>query len=315
VLTPNPTTGMADQLTSIGVEFSKVEMSRIFYELRPGAIPKPWGMGTIRNPSGPTTALDKIIGFFAAPYRKIMNGNTGYPPRRPGGYTADGCDEPLKGPNEFVHPCVRIRYLYGGLNMDDAGPWKCRALTERGYNLEPRPISAASIREFRTDGAVSPYRTVAGPVVPFYDKPPPNLDSKVAAVRTEQPFEADDLKKLEDPKTHWVWVNSNTDPKKKTLEPLYVESPPHPPMICDLQAFPFSNSSMYLQPRRTNRHVGAHVHPKQREAPLLARARANRPPRAPRQEEEAYLHRVPQSHLRVEQSPTHRTDACHGDGL
>ncbi|KAK4451399.1 hypothetical protein QBC34DRAFT_54717 [Podospora aff. communis PSN243] len=207
---------MADQLTSISVEFSKVEMNRIFYELRPGAIPKPWGMGTIYNPGGPTTYLDKLIGFFAVPYRKFKNGNTEYPPRKPGGYTADGCDDRLVNPNEFVHPCVRIRYLYGGLNMDDKGPWKCRALTERGYKLEARPISEAAIREFRTDGAISPYQTVAGTVMPFYDKlPPRNPDNKTVAVRTEQPFEPDDLKKLDDPKTHWVWVNSNIDPKKK----------------------------------------------------------------------------------------------------
>ena len=210
---------MADQLTSIGVEFSKVEMNRIFYELRPGAVPKPWAMGTIRNPSGATTSLDKIIGFFAAPYRRIKKGNTGYPTRRPGGYTADGCDEPLKSPHELVHPSVRIRYLYGGLNMDDAGPWKCRALTERGYKLVAQSAPATPIRGFRDDGAISTYHTVAGPVMPFYDKPPPNLDGKIPAVRTEQPFEENDLKKLDEPKTHWVWVNENTDPKKK-LEPL-----------------------------------------------------------------------------------------------
>ncbi|KAK0632628.1 hypothetical protein B0T14DRAFT_39398 [Immersiella caudata] len=210
---------MADQLTSIGVEFSKVEMNRIFYELRPGAIPKPWGMGTIRNPSGATTSLDKIIGFFAAPYRHIRKGNTGYPTRRPGGYTADGCDEPLKSPNELVHPSVRIRYLYGGLNMDDAGPWKCRALTERGYKLVAQSAPGTPIREFRGEGAISTYHTVAGPVMPFYDKPPPNLDNKIPAVRTEQPYEDSDLKKLDGPRTHWVWINANTDPKK-TLEPL-----------------------------------------------------------------------------------------------
>ncbi|KAK0656887.1 hypothetical protein B0T16DRAFT_400475 [Cercophora newfieldiana] len=197
---------MADQLTSIGVEFSKVEMNRVFYELRPGAIPKKWGLGTICNPGGPTSYPDKIHGFFAAPYRWIKNGHVDYPTRRPGGYTADGCDEALENPNELVHPCVRIRYLYGGLNMDDAGPWKCRSLTERGYKLEARSVPATPVRKCRVDGAASPYYSVAGPVAPFYDTLPSGHDNKTAAVRTEQPHDLEDLYQLEDLKTYWVWA-------------------------------------------------------------------------------------------------------------
>ena len=77
--------GMADQLTSIGVEFSKVEMNRIFYELRPGARAHKWGLGPIRDPSGATAFPDKAWGVLAAPYRKYMNGSTDYPTRKPGG--------------------------------------------------------------------------------------------------------------------------------------------------------------------------------------------------------------------------------------
>ena len=76
---------MADQLTSIGVEFSKVEMNRIFYELRPGARAHKWGLGPIRDPGGATAFPDKAWGVLAAPYRKYMNGSTDYPTRKPGG--------------------------------------------------------------------------------------------------------------------------------------------------------------------------------------------------------------------------------------
>lgn len=75
---------MCDQLTSIGVEFSKAEMNRIFYELRPGARAHEWGLAPIRDPSGTTTYPDRIWGVLAAPYRKYKNGNIEFPTRRPG---------------------------------------------------------------------------------------------------------------------------------------------------------------------------------------------------------------------------------------
>ena len=200
---------MADQLTSIGVEFSKVEMNRVFYELRPGAAPQKWALGTIRNPAGPTTYPDKIHGFLAAPYRYLKHGHTAYPTRRPGGYTADGGDGPLEEPNELVHPCVRIRYLYGGAGMDDAGAWECRGLTSRGYTLQPRSAPDTPIRPCRVDSAVAPYHAVSGSVTPFYDTLPSNLTStstSTLAVRTEQPHDRYDLYPLPVPKTHWVWA-------------------------------------------------------------------------------------------------------------
>jgi len=192
---------MADQLTSIGVEFSKVEMNRIFYGLRPGATACKWGMGAIHNPAGATSYSDKIWVFFAAPYRKIKNGNTEYPTRRPGGYnTADDYDDLLTDPNELVHPCVRIRYLYGGQTLDNAGQWNCRALNAHGYKLKAQSSPATPIRPSRVDGAILPYPTVDGAVTPFYDTPPSNIGSDTIAVRTEQPNGLDDLYILPNPK-------------------------------------------------------------------------------------------------------------------
>jgi len=201
---------MADQLTSIGVEFSKVEMNRVFYELRPGAVPKKWALGTIRNPAGPTTYPDKIHGFLAAPYRYLKHGHAAYPTRRPGGYTADGGEEPLEEPNELVHPCVRIRYLYGGAGMDDAGAWECRGLTSRGYTLQPRSAPGTPIRPCRVDSAVASYHAVSGPVTPFYDNNLPSTSStSTLAVRTEQPHDRYDLYPLPVPKTYWVWAKAD----------------------------------------------------------------------------------------------------------
>src|SRR5690554_1239376 len=106
---------MADQLTSVGVEFSGPEMRRIFYDVNPGAESRPWGMGKIHHPSGATTIPDKV--YDALPWRYLAGVQT--PPRKPGLYTVDGDKDLLHDPVESVHPSVRIRYLYDGKGLND----------------------------------------------------------------------------------------------------------------------------------------------------------------------------------------------------
>ncbi|KAL2133501.1 hypothetical protein VTI74DRAFT_2266 [Chaetomium olivicolor] len=201
---------MADQLTSIGVEFSKPEMSRIFYYMHPRAKARKWGLGLIRNPNSPTAYPDWVWSYVAAPYRKITQGTTDYPTRTPGGYLDDN-GQKLVNPNELIHPCVRIRYLYGGLNMDDAGPWACRALTERGYRLEGRDTPATEVRKSRDPDAEAAYYSIRGPVTPYYDVPPSISAAgtdKNPFVKVQQPHESE-LYQLPEPRSYWVWKHED----------------------------------------------------------------------------------------------------------
>lgn len=38
-------------------------------------------------------------------------------------------------PNEFIHPSVRVRREYGGLDHDDTRKWVCRALKNNGAKI------------------------------------------------------------------------------------------------------------------------------------------------------------------------------------
>lgn len=195
---------MADQLTSVGVEFSKPEMQRIFYDVNPGVSVRPWGMGKIYNPSGVTAIPDRL--FDSLPWRYLAGVQT--PARKPGLYTGDGCDEPLSSTAESVHPSVRLRYLYDGAGLDDEPHWACRALTENGYTLEKEDASSINIRPSRVPEALEPYYTVGSALVPFLDDvetaESPVTTGPVSFVRTEQPYEID-LQPLQEPTAHWVW--------------------------------------------------------------------------------------------------------------
>jgi len=70
---------MADQLASIGVEFSKTEMTRIFYYKHPRAKVRKWGMGLIRNPTSITAYPDWVLSYVAAPWRKLTGRTTDLP--------------------------------------------------------------------------------------------------------------------------------------------------------------------------------------------------------------------------------------------
>ena len=196
---------MADQLTSVGVEFSKPEMQRIFYDVNPAAQARPWAMGKIHNPSGVTTIPDRL--FDSLPWRLVAGART--PSRKPGLYTGDGDNDPLLDTMESVHPSVRIRYLYDGKGLDDEPQWSCCALTENGYTLVKEYMSRVAVRPVRAAEVLEPYYTVGGALVPFFDdikdaKGHVSVTGPVAFVRTEQPHERD-LQDLPEPTAHWVW--------------------------------------------------------------------------------------------------------------
>ncbi|KAK4161393.1 hypothetical protein QBC43DRAFT_98403 [Cladorrhinum sp. PSN259] len=205
---------MADQLTSVGVEFNKFEMGRLFFNVNADVQVRKWGLGKIHNPNGMTSYPDWLWSYAAAPWRKITTGTTDYIVRKPGCYTQDGCNDPIVSPNEFVHPCVRIRYLYGGLNMDDQGPWKCLPLIGRGYKLtKVAPPADFQPRPSRIEGFTTTYHTISDKVESYQ-----NEFSAVSVngskgtdshpyFRTEQPSEKDDLVKINDYKNHWTWVH------------------------------------------------------------------------------------------------------------
>ncbi|KAK3387776.1 hypothetical protein B0H63DRAFT_500855 [Podospora didyma] len=204
---------MADQLTSIGVEFDKKEMARIFFTTSPGVKVREWGMGRIHNPEGLTSYPDWIHSSITAPWHALRGKSTDYATRSPGAYKADGkSGELLVNPHELVHPCVRIRYLYDGLTMDDAGPWQCRALTEGPgrYELQSVPEPATTVRKPRETSVLQEYHSVHGPVKSFFDTPPTGSETDTPAplVKAEQPHE-EELHQLTTPKNHWVWVRKS----------------------------------------------------------------------------------------------------------
>ena len=201
---------MADQLTSVGVEFSKPEMQRIFYNMNPGVKARPWAMGKICNPKGLTTYPDRMYGL--RPWRlfsqRQKNG------RKPGLYTIDGSDdEMLPNTEEYVHPSVRIRYLYDGRGLDDVQHWTCRSLTKHGYGLAHQLEPFLAPRPHRIPEAFTPFHTLVGGLVPFYDgvgspgdRVHLHVDVKTPLkyVRTEQPNKMD-LLEIDNPTSHWAW--------------------------------------------------------------------------------------------------------------
>ncbi|KAL3299590.1 peptidoglycan binding domain-containing protein [Colletotrichum asianum] len=138
---------MADQLTSVGVEFTASEMLRIFRTVDLYLEQRPWALGRISNP-GITGLPDKAWDTLLYPVEWVRGGNTYHGTRTPGLYkeeekaTENVGGEEVRG-HELVHPSVRIRYLHGGKDLDDNGIWQCRALTRNGYSLskaaEARP--------------------------------------------------------------------------------------------------------------------------------------------------------------------------------
>ncbi|KAH6663320.1 peptidoglycan binding domain-containing protein [Plectosphaerella plurivora] len=209
---------MADQLTSVGVEFSRPEMQRVFYDVAPTSVPERWAMGDIHDPPLLTSATDVA-------WKGIRRKEPA--PRRPGLYVQDAAaagtfakaaaivkgwfvtDEGvlLSGTEERVHPSVRIRYQCGGKGPDGEPTYRCRALFGNGYTLEEREEKLEP-REGLTPAELSPEYSVVGGAVAAYrndDDTLSTLGKGTSVVRVQQPFEECDVVRLPEAKRGWVW--------------------------------------------------------------------------------------------------------------
>ncbi|KAF9870230.1 hypothetical protein CkaCkLH20_12316 [Colletotrichum karsti] len=198
---------MADQLTSIGVEFSKQEMKRIFRSVPSRIDARPWGLGKITSPDSLATTLpDAAWNMITLPYRTATQQWTEGSTRKPGLYMDDIGKRQLKNTKELVHPSVRVRYLYHGLGLDDAGEWQCKALSGRGWQLmfEKSPPKEDDIRPGRDPNVVDQYKTTTGSVTAVYEQYPREYSAEEKLVKAEQPLECD-LKQLDAPKNTWTW--------------------------------------------------------------------------------------------------------------
>ncbi|KAK4446012.1 hypothetical protein QBC34DRAFT_412229 [Podospora aff. communis PSN243] len=216
---------MADQLTPLGVEFSRNEMERIFSSVSPEGKVLPWGMGTIYNPHGFTTYFDRAFNLLATPYRMLKKVSNHHAPRTPGRYRDDDNTTLLQETEEFVHPSVRIRYLYSGRGLDDHGIWDCRSLVgPGGYTLRPSSVDSIVARPGRsqTKGKTA-YHCVVGTAVPYYGDVPKDRPKTFERmlVRVERPnwFRIGNALEslLPAPKQRWDWV-SNSDGERRLEE-------------------------------------------------------------------------------------------------
>ncbi|KAH9234749.1 hypothetical protein K456DRAFT_1835462 [Colletotrichum gloeosporioides 23] len=127
---------MADQLSSIGVEFVPEEMVRVFRSVGFKNEPRQWGMAIITSPGGFTSVPDKVYDAVKSPINSFMGNNTQKGSRTPGLYTSQKGDA-LGETHELIHPSVRIRYVYKGNDLTDKSEWTCPALTsiENGFEI------------------------------------------------------------------------------------------------------------------------------------------------------------------------------------
>ncbi|KAK1995094.1 hypothetical protein LX36DRAFT_659938 [Colletotrichum falcatum] len=213
---------MADQLTSIGVEFSTPEMKRLCYTLQPGVKPRPWALGKISNPTSITTTIqDQAINALWYPVKRFMGENTVTGGRTPGNYKdEDDKKAPITSPNELIHPSVRVRYLYQGLGLDDKGEWDCPALTKNGYTLERIAGPPELGDPYPNKRTALTYETLSGRVSSIHLSQPSDGqsdDKDHTLVVHQQPYEGE-LYRIEEARSHWVWSRYTVDGKKTLPE-------------------------------------------------------------------------------------------------
>ncbi|KAL0941965.1 uncharacterized protein CTRU02_204728 [Colletotrichum truncatum] len=198
---------MADQLSSVGVEFSTPEMKRIFWTLEEGVEAREWAKGKISSPSATSALPDKAYNAVWYPWQRIKGVNTVAGTRTPGGYKEDGGKAVIEAPNELIHPSVRIRYLYDGLGLDDAGEWDCPALTGNGYKLE-KSTEPSQIENDTHKSFGSVYETLSGKVSSVHGGFPVDSKPDQKLVVHQLPYESD-LYQLEEAANNWVWAKAD----------------------------------------------------------------------------------------------------------
>lgn len=105
--------------------------------------------------------------------------------------------------HEFIHPSVRIRYLYNGNGLDDTDEWCCPALTKNEYSLT-KMAPPRLRRPFPEDVATREYEVLLGKLLPYFDTPNSNDGTPV---RTNRP-PVNDLHELDDSRVEWFWANN-----------------------------------------------------------------------------------------------------------
>ncbi|KAL4782674.1 hypothetical protein BJX76DRAFT_358728 [Aspergillus varians] len=187
---------LADQLTSLGVEFSRPEMKRLFRWVNPEIEIREWGRGKIYDPKGLTTWPDKVYNLL--PF-------TALPKRKPGMYMTDeNPPRTLHRTMEFVHPSVRIRFLYQGKGPDDAEAWHCRALIENGYQLKKKQ-GPNMRRSNQQDCATAPLTTLLGDIIPYYESSGHcDVNPAVSYVKIHHP-EKCELAEMGKHNGYWAW--------------------------------------------------------------------------------------------------------------
>ncbi|KDN62089.1 hypothetical protein CSUB01_06333 [Colletotrichum sublineola] len=211
---------MADQLTSVGVEFSTPEMTRAFYTLERDVKPRKWGLGKISNPDSAFTAIqDYVVNAFWYAKKKYKGENTKIGGRTPGKYKEDNGKDLITSPNEFIHPSARIRYMCReGKGLDDKGDWDCAALTKNGYTLEKIDGPPELGELYPQERIASTYETLSGRVSSVNRSQKPDMQSHDGQklVVQQVPFEQD-LWPLDKAENQWVWTQG-TGKDKKTLQ-------------------------------------------------------------------------------------------------
>ncbi|OHE98283.1 hypothetical protein CORC01_06480 [Colletotrichum orchidophilum] len=209
---------MADQLTSVGVEFSTPEMKRVFWTLTPGVKAQEWAKGTISNPGKATSIPDQAYNAIWYPWQKLKGENTVLGTRTPGLYKTDDGKSRLVNPNQLVHPSVRIRYLYDGKGLDDVGEWECAALTKNGFRLEKSTGPLQIEDPYPKHPIASTYETLTGTVSSVHGGHTVDLESHKGhtLVVHQVPFESD-LCLLEQAENHWVWTRDDAREGARTL--------------------------------------------------------------------------------------------------
>ncbi|KAK1718989.1 hypothetical protein BDP67DRAFT_394066 [Colletotrichum lupini] len=215
---------MADQLTSVGVEFSTPEMKRLFYTLTPGVEPRPWAMGKVSNPGKATSIPNEAYNAIWYPWQKLKGDNTVLGTRTPGLYKTDDGKNRLVNPNQLIHPSVSIRYLYDGKALDDVGVWECAALMKNGFRLEKSTEPLKIVDPYPKTPIASSYETLTGTVSSVHGGHTMDLESHKGhtLVVHQVPFEAD-LCLLEQAENHWVWTRDNAKEGARILHEERIE--------------------------------------------------------------------------------------------
>ncbi|KAF6791387.1 hypothetical protein CSOJ01_14366 [Colletotrichum sojae] len=125
--------------------------------------PAPLVLGTHLLPPASSAIPDRAYNALWYPWRRLIGRNPVAGARTPGSYREDGGRQPIREPNELVHPCARVRYLYGGMGLDDEGEWDCGALTRNGFTLV-RTAGPPEDDDAQQHPVASTYETLSGTV-------------------------------------------------------------------------------------------------------------------------------------------------------